>query len=55
MVLFKETTPAEVQKLLNNTNTRKASDIYGISPKLVKLSSEHNKKLRILKTVLSVI
>ena len=37
---LKETTPAEVQKLLNNLNTRKASDIYGISPKLVKLSSE---------------
>ena len=39
-----ETKPAEVKKLLNNTNTRKASDIYGISPKLVKFSSEHIKK-----------
>ena len=41
---LKETTPAEVQKLLNNLNTRKASDIYGISPKLMKLSSEGIKK-----------
>ena len=41
---LKETTPAGVQKLLNNLNTRKASDIYGISPKLVKLSSEQIKK-----------
>ena len=41
---LKETTPAEVQKLLNNLNTRKASDIYGISPKLVKMSSESIKK-----------
>ena len=41
---LKETTPAEVQKLLNNLNTRKASDIYGISPNLVKLSSECIKK-----------
>ena len=41
---LKETTPTEVQKLSNNTNTRKARDINGISPKLVKLSSEHIKK-----------
>ena len=41
---LKETTPAEAQKLLNNTNIRKASDIYGISPKLVKLSSKYIKK-----------
>ena len=41
---LKETTPAEVQKLLNNLNTRKASYIYGISPKLVKISSERIKK-----------
>ena len=38
---LKETTTVEVQKLLNNTNTRKASDIYGTLPKLVKPSSEH--------------
>ena len=37
---LKETTPTEVQKLLNNTNTRKASDIYDISPKLVKCLSQ---------------
>ena len=43
-IFLKETTPAEVQKLLNNLNTRKASDRYGISPKLVKLSSECIKK-----------
>ena len=42
---LKERTPTEVQKLLNNTNTRKASDIYGISPKLVKLSFEHIKNV----------
>ena len=41
---LKEAAPAEVQKLLNNLSIRKASDIYGISPKLVKLSSERNKK-----------
>ena len=35
--------PTEVQKLLNNTNTRKASDIYGILPKLVQVSLEHIK------------
>ena len=39
-----ETTSAEVQILLNNLNTRKASDIYGISPQLVKLSSRRNRK-----------
>ena len=31
--------------MLNNLNTRKASDIYGISPKLVKLSFERIKKI----------
>ena len=41
---LKETTPAAVQKLLNNTNTRKASDRYGTSPKVLKLSFEHIKK-----------
>ena len=41
---FKETTPAEVQQLLNNLNTRKATDMYGISPKLVRLSSACIKK-----------
>ena len=39
-----ERIPAEVEKLLNNTNTRKASGIYGISPNLMKLLSEHIKK-----------
>ena len=42
---LKETIQAEVQKLLNNLNTRKASNIYGISPRLVELS------LNVLKNV----
>ena len=43
--LFKQTTPAEVQQLLNNLNIRKANDIYGILPQLVKPSSEHIKNV----------
>ena len=41
---LKEITAAEARKLLNNTNNRAASDIYSISQKLVKLSSEHIQK-----------
>ena len=44
VVFFLKETAAEVQKLLNNMNTRKASNIYGISPKPVKHSSEHIKE-----------
>ena len=40
---LKETIPAEVQKSLINTSTTKAIDIIDISPKVVKLSSEHIK------------
>ena len=39
---LKETAIAEVQKLRNNTKIRKASYIYCILPKLVKLSAEYS-------------
>ena len=42
---FQETTPVKIQKSLNNLNTRKASDIYGFSPKPAKLSSVHIKSV----------
>ena len=44
IVFFLKVKAAEVQKLLNNVNTRKASNIYGISTKPVKHSSEHTKE-----------
>ena len=37
---LKETTPDEVGDLLKSINSKKASDLYGISPYLVKISSE---------------
>ena len=37
---LKETTPDEVHDLLKSINSKKASDIYGISPNFAKISSE---------------
>ena len=37
---LKEVDPEEVHKLLLKLNTKKSSDIFGISPKLIKLSAE---------------
>ena len=43
-LVLMETTQFEVIKLFNNMEIRKASYIYGISPKLVKLLSQYIKK-----------
>ena len=37
---LKEVDPEEVHKVLLKINTKKSSDIFGISPKLIKLSAE---------------
>ena len=37
---LKEVNPEEVHKLLLKINAKKSSDIFGISPKLIKLSAE---------------
>ena len=40
---IKETTPDEVLKLLKNFNISKSADIYGISPKLIKIAAKNLK------------
>ena len=37
---LKEVDPGEVHKLLLKINTKKSNDIFGISPKLIKLSAK---------------
>ena len=41
---IKEVTPDEILKKLKNLNTKKASDICGISPKLIKIGENNFKK-----------
>ena len=41
-------TPDEVCKLIQKLNIKKVNDIYGIPPKLVKLSSDFIKGLLVL-------
>ena len=38
-LFMKETNPEEVNKYLNNIDVNKSNDIYGISPKLIKISA----------------
>lgn len=40
---IKETTPDEVLKLLKDFNIKKSADIYGISPKLIKIAAKNLK------------
>ena len=48
-VFLKEAEPGGVLKILNSLNTKKSSDIFGISPKLIKIAAGN------LKTQISVI
>ena len=48
-LFLKEAEPGEVLKILNSLNTKKSSDIFVISPKLIKIAAEN------LKTHISVI
>ena len=48
-LFLKEVEPGKVLKILNSLNTKKSSDIFGISPKLIKITAEN------LKTNVSVI
>ena len=48
-LFLKEAEPGEVLKILNSLNTKKSSNMFGISPKLIKIAVEN------LKTHISVI
>ena len=42
-LFLKEAEPGEVLKILNSLNTKKSSDIFRISPKLIKIAAENLK------------
>ena len=42
-LLLKEAEPGEVLKILSNLNLKKSSDIFGISPTLIKIATENLK------------
>ena len=46
---MKETTPDEIQKIINKINANKSSDIYDIAPKFVKIAG---KAISLLLTIL---
>ena len=48
-LFLRETTPDEIAKVLKNFDTKKASHLYGTSPKFVKISAD------VIKTKLSLI
>ena len=48
-LFLRETTPDQVARVLKTFDTKKASDLYGISPKFVKISTD------LIKTKLSLI
>ena len=39
-LFVKETKPAEVLKILKSLNIKKSTDIFGISPKIIKIAAE---------------
>ena len=42
-LILKEAEPGEVLKILNNLNSKKSSDVFGISPRLIKIAAENLK------------
>ena len=43
-LFLKKAEPREVLIILNNLNPKKSSDIFGISPKLMKIAAENLKR-----------